>query len=98
MENFLLGLMITAVTLGLLGLQYLLCCKIQNRFLRCIPFYGAGGLLLAAGLCLTSKPSGFLDFRGLSALLLASAAFLVALSAAAGWGIYRFRNRGKTKK
>ena len=50
-------------------LQYVLCKKAKNPWIRAIPFLAPLAALIGAAACALSPAGGFMDFRMLGALL-----------------------------
>lgn len=87
---------IIAVTFVLLfALQYLLCCKTENRLLRAIPFLLPLGAIVMAIISAASygHNSGFIDLSMVAAGLLAAYAVICLTAILAARLVHRSREK-----
>ncbi len=75
------------------ALQYILCVKAKNKYLKLLPcVFGAAFAAFAVAAQFGSS-GGFIDLRGYVGFLCMAAAGLCFLAQGTGWGIWKIKNR-----
>ncbi len=74
-------------------LQYFLCAKAKNKFLKFLPCVFPAFFIIAGVAAQFGSSGGFIDLRGLVTFLCVIAAGICLFAQFIGWGIWKLKNK-----